>query len=141
ASIVTSGTPGLETTITSSPFGSTFRRIRRSSSCRCAAMDWSAGRSARNPATTRGVTGRDQVFFTFDMSTVRSKDLQALASQLGDQRARFDEPLAPYTTFKIGGPADLFYEAASAEELAAAVLAARRRQVPYFVLGLGANIL
>ncbi|HEY6219498.1 MAG TPA: UDP-N-acetylmuramate dehydrogenase [Gemmatimonadaceae bacterium] len=75
------------------------------------------------------------------MSTVRSKELQALAAQIGRERVRFDEPLAPYTTFKIGGPADLYYEATSADELATAILAARQRQVPCFVLGLGANIL
>ncbi len=58
----------------------------------------------------------------------------------GSQLAR-DEPLAPYTTFRIGGPADLFYSTRTAEDLAAAVTAARELQVPYFVLGLGANIL
>ena len=36
-----------------------------------------------------------------------------------------DEPLAPYTTFRIGGPADLFYDATSADDLANAVIAAR----------------
>jgi UDP-N-acetylmuramate dehydrogenase len=50
-------------------------------------------------------------------------------------------PLAPYTTFRIGGPADLLLEVESAAELAAAVTAARHAQVPYFRLGLGANIL
>lgn len=54
---------------------------------------------------------------------------------------RRDEPLAPYTTFKIGGPADLLFEATSADALANAVLAAREADVPYFVLGLGANVL
>jgi UDP-N-acetylmuramate dehydrogenase len=54
---------------------------------------------------------------------------------------RRDEPLAPYTTFRIGGPADLYFEATTADELANAVLAAREFEVPYFVLGLGANIL
>lgn len=49
--------------------------------------------------------------------------------------------LAPYTTFRIGGPADLLYEATSADALAKAVLAARETGVPYFVLGLGANVL
>ncbi len=49
--------------------------------------------------------------------------------------------LAPYTTFRIGGPADLFCEPASADELAIAVASARALGVPYFVLGLGANIL
>src|SRR4051812_10093232 len=71
----------------------------------------------------------------------RSKGLEALASELGTSRVRRDEPLAPYTTFKIGGPADLFYETNTADDLASAVLAARRLGVPYFVLGLGANIL
>ena len=82
-----------------------------------------------------------EVFFTFDMSPIHAKDLKALASELDTQRVRFDEPLAPYTTFKIGGPADLFYEAESAEDLASAVLAVRRRGIPYFLLGLGANVL
>src|ERR1700756_2850608 len=54
---------------------------------------------------------------------------------------RRDEPLASYTTFRIGGPADLYFEATTADELAMAVLAARELDVPYFVLGLGANIL
>ncbi|PYP65647.1 MAG: UDP-N-acetylenolpyruvoylglucosamine reductase [Gemmatimonadetes bacterium] len=56
-------------------------------------------------------------------------------------RLRRNEPLAAYTTFRIGGPADLFFEATTADELANAVLSARELDVPYFVLGLGANIL
>jgi UDP-N-acetylmuramate dehydrogenase len=65
----------------------------------------------------------------------------ALARQLDPAHLRYDEPTGPYTTFRIGGPADLFYTATSAEALAAAVTAARETDVPYFVLGLGANIL
>lgn len=65
----------------------------------------------------------------------------AITSALGEQRVLRDVPLAPYTTFRIGGPADLFFEAESADDLAAAVSAARATGVPYFVLGLGANIL
>jgi len=65
----------------------------------------------------------------------------ALAVRLDPRRTRRDEPLAPYTTFHIGGPADLFYDADSADDLANAVLAARETGVPWFVLGLGANIL
>ncbi len=49
--------------------------------------------------------------------------------------------MAPYTTFKIGGPADLLYNATSANALATAVSAARELGVPWMVLGLGANIL
>jgi UDP-N-acetylmuramate dehydrogenase len=64
-----------------------------------------------------------------------------LVEALGVERVRRGEVLAPYTTFRIGGPADLFYEAASAGELARAVLAARESGVPWFLLGAGANIL
>ncbi len=56
-------------------------------------------------------------------------------------RVRTDVPLASFTTFQIGGPADVFFEAHSADELAAAVGAAREAEVPFFLLGLGANIL
>src|SRR5436305_4312397 len=75
------------------------------------------------------------------MSYVDPKILERLASRLGTAVVRRNEPLAPYTTFKIGGPADLFFEATSADALANAVLAARDARVPYFVLGLGANVL
>lgn len=50
-------------------------------------------------------------------------------------------PLAPRTTFRIGGPADLYYRARTADELALAVGTARELGVPWFVLGRGANIL
>ena len=65
----------------------------------------------------------------------------ALAGRLDTARLRAAVPLAPYTTFRIGGPADAFYEPETDADLANAVLAARATGVPYFVLGLGANIL
>jgi UDP-N-acetylmuramate dehydrogenase len=65
----------------------------------------------------------------------------ALEARLGAHRLRRDEPLAPYTTFRIGGPADLLYDATTGDELANAVTAARELGLPWFVLGLGANIL
>jgi UDP-N-acetylmuramate dehydrogenase len=64
-----------------------------------------------------------------------------LAERLDPARLERDVPLAPYTTFRIGGPADLLYRARTPRELADAVLAARELEVPYFLLGLGANIL
>ena len=75
------------------------------------------------------------------MSSSDPKTVERVAARLDTKRLRRDEPLAPYTTFRIGGPADLFFEATSADALANAVLAARDNDVPYFVLGLGANIL
>lgn len=49
--------------------------------------------------------------------------------------------LAPYTTYRIGGPADQFVTVRSQHELATAVIAAREAAVPWFLLGTGANIL
>ena len=56
-------------------------------------------------------------------------------------RVRRGVALAPFTTFRIGGPADAFFEPTTADELAAALVAAREAGVPVFRLGLGANIL
>lgn len=76
------------------------------------------------------------------MATTLSEDaLDTLAARLDPVRLRRNEPVAPYTTFKIGGPADLLYDATSADALANAVTAARAVGVPFFLLGLGANIL
>ncbi|WP_291155998.1 UDP-N-acetylmuramate dehydrogenase [Gemmatimonas sp. UBA7669] len=65
----------------------------------------------------------------------------AALAGLDASRLRAQVPLAPFTTFRIGGPADWYYEATSAEDLAQAVTAARESHMPWFVLGLGANIL
>lgn len=46
-----------------------------------------------------------------------------------------------YTTFKVGGVADYFFEAKSVDELVKAVRAAFSLELPYFVLGNGSNIL
>ena len=64
-----------------------------------------------------------------------------LERRLGAGRIERDVPLAPYTTFRIGGPADLLFRAGTAEELARAILAARELEIPHFLLGAGANIL
>lgn len=50
-------------------------------------------------------------------------------------------PLAPYTTFKIGGPARWFAEAATETEILEAVDFARERGLPLFALGGGSNLL
>lgn len=67
--------------------------------------------------------------------------LDAVAARLKTSRLRRDEPLAPYTTFRIGGPADLLYDAATADDLAEAIDAAESEGIEWFLLGLGANIL
>ena len=75
------------------------------------------------------------------MARVTPAAAKSLANALGKTRVSRRVPLAPLTTFRIGGPADLFYEARSASELAKAVTQARKFGLEWFVLGLGANIL
>lgn len=67
--------------------------------------------------------------------------VRALEGLLGAERIERDVALAPYTTFRIGGPADLLYRAHTPDDLARAILAARELEIPTFLLGLGANIL
>ncbi len=51
------------------------------------------------------------------------------------------EPLSAHAHFRIGGPSDYFYTAASTPELIKAVSLAREKHCPFFVLGGGFNIL
>lgn len=52
-----------------------------------------------------------------------------------------NEPLGKYTTFKIGGPADYFYDAKTVDDFVSAILLGRKRNLPVFILGGGSNIL
>jgi UDP-N-acetylmuramate dehydrogenase len=52
-----------------------------------------------------------------------------------------NKPLAPFTTFGIGGAARWFVEATSEDEIAEAAAWAEERGVPLFVLGGGSNLL
>ena len=54
---------------------------------------------------------------------------------------RQDVPLAPFTTFEIGGPARWFAEATTEADIEAAVDFARERKLRLFVLGGGSNLL
>ena len=53
----------------------------------------------------------------------------------------FDEPLARYTTIRVGGPADAIVYPKTIDELSALVLFARKNHLPIFVLGAGSNLL
>lgn len=63
-----------------------------------------------------------------------------LRAACGD-RVRTAFALAPLTTFRIGGPAALFLEPGSEDDLAAASAAIRATDVPHVVIGKGSNIL
>ncbi len=54
---------------------------------------------------------------------------------------RRNEILAPYTTFRIGGPADYFYPAQTSSELCQAILSAEELGINYFLIAGGSNLL
>ena len=64
-----------------------------------------------------------------------------LGRVLGEARLERDVPMAPLTTFRIGGTADLLFRARTPDELAEAVLLCRGEGIPHTILGRGANIL
>lgn len=65
----------------------------------------------------------------------------ALENTLGVERVMRDAPLAPLTTFRVGGPADLLIETHNADELVQAVKLAQSTGVRVTVLGGGSNVL
>lgn len=50
-----------------------------------------------------------------------------------------NEPLAPYTAYNIGGPADLFAEAMQSEQIPELIEYAKDKNIPFFILGGGCN--
>jgi len=64
-----------------------------------------------------------------------------LRDALGTDRVHRDAPLAPLTTFKVGGLADWLVELRDAGELQRAVRLARAAGVPVSILGGGSNVL
>ena len=73
-------------------------------------------------------------------SVLAASDRAALAGLLGE-RVRFDEPLAEYTSWKIGGPADAFAHVEAGAELSRIMQRVFKRGLPWFVLGSGSNLL
>ncbi|PEN13378.1 UDP-N-acetylenolpyruvoylglucosamine reductase [Longibacter salinarum] len=67
--------------------------------------------------------------------------LDALRDLFGADRVKQNVPLAPFTTFQLGGPADVYVEAQTDDELAQAIRIAREHDVHFFLLGMGANVL
>jgi UDP-N-acetylmuramate--alanine ligase len=70
--------------------------------------------------------------------------LEALAAELSaleDTAVLRQEPMSKHTTWGVGGPAELWVTATSLNTLVTCVNAARRHQVPVFVLGSGSNLL
>lgn len=72
------------------------------------------------------------------VTAIRQFDI--LFARLGD-RVKENVSLAPYTSARIGGPADILVTVTSADELARAIKLLWKEQIPYTILGGGSNVL
>ena len=66
---------------------------------------------------------------------------EALIAAVKPYRFRYDEPMAGYTSFRIGGPADLLVEVNSRAELDRLVRYCTAESIPWQLLGRGTNVL
>jgi len=64
----------------------------------------------------------------------------SLLAEFGDI-TRQDEPLAPHTWMKLGGPAEYFIQPRNPDELRRVVLSCHENEIPIRVLGGGSNLL
>jgi UDP-N-acetylmuramate dehydrogenase len=72
---------------------------------------------------------------------MRSNELQALFDGLDVGTITFNEPLSKHTTWKIGGPADVFVVPAELGQLQLLMEVCRDRNLPWYVIGRGSNLL
>lgn len=69
------------------------------------------------------------------------KKYQKLMEQIGESKISLNKPLDKYSTFKIGGKADLFVRAKNSEDLVSIIKSAGEYGIPFFILGGGTNLL
>ena len=72
---------------------------------------------------------------------IQQQFCQKLKKQLTAGTLLEREPMSKHTSFRIGGPADLFVQPANEEELWNALHLARQEKVPFFIVGNGSNLL
>lgn len=64
-----------------------------------------------------------------------------LITKIDSKRVLLNEPMSKHTTFKIGGPADIFVKVNDTEELKFLLSLAKTKNIPVTVLGNGSNVL
>ena len=64
-----------------------------------------------------------------------------MLGRFGADRFRGEVPLAPYTTFKVGGPAEWFLETRTSDEIVDALSIAHASGIRVTLLGGGSNVL
>jgi UDP-N-acetylmuramate dehydrogenase len=70
-----------------------------------------------------------------------ARSFEPIVAAFGPDRVRLGAALAPFTTFKVGGPADCLLELRESAELVRAIALAREQELPLTLLGGGSNVL
>ena len=69
------------------------------------------------------------------------ENLARLAKELEIYKIKANAPMAEYTSFRIGGPADLLFMPSDREQLEYGIKKAKELDVPYMIIGNGSNLL
>lgn len=64
-----------------------------------------------------------------------------LSGIITDEQIKLEEPMKNHTTFRIGGPAEIFVTPGSIGEVRDIIAVCRKQAVPYYVMGNGSNLL
>lgn len=67
--------------------------------------------------------------------------IEQLKAVLEEDQILTEEPMRKHTTFRIGGPVDIFVIPKTIEDVAKVCAIARKEEIPLFVLGNGSNLL
>jgi len=67
--------------------------------------------------------------------------IKSIAQIAGKSNILINEPMAAHTTFKVGGPADIYVTPASVKALTSALNLCLERNLAYFVIGKGSNLI
>lgn len=71
----------------------------------------------------------------------KNQILQRLREVLNEEQIHIDAPMKKYTTFKIGGPADILVKPKTEGELSSILKICAKEQLPYYIIGNGSNLL
>lgn len=72
---------------------------------------------------------------------MKQEIIQKFCGILGEEKVLLQEPMSCHTTFRIGGPAELFLMPSTVEAVGAVIKVCREENLPYFILGNGSNLL
>ena len=72
---------------------------------------------------------------------MRQSIYNELSGIITDEQIKLEEPMKNHTTFRIGGPAEIFVTPGSIGEVRDIIAVCRKQAVPYYVMGNGSNLL